>query len=381
MFCNVLLCEDNKKLNQSNRLIFQMHFNILSCLVGLSLSTFAAAQRSFTVPVNYDNEITVSYYFRENNDLVSVSATDEGLQVSVNANDADICNILSSGMVIYAPGGQENTLLSWNQYNVFHLVGPDGQPLQWSSTNAQNCPFGSSQASSSASSSAPSTWSSPSSSSVFSGSSATVSPSSLFVSSSSSAPSSSSSAIPSSSASSSSSVPSSSSAPSPSGSSSSAPSSSSVASPSSSSSDSSSSTPIPGSTTSSSPSSTITSAPGSSNGGSSPTFTRDGVHTIASEYTVTSDGQVYIYTKWYVVSASLGPSTTSVSTLRPLNPTLDIAALTAAGNKRHQTHAPATAVVKRAEGNMPAQGAGARSFPSSVLLSLAVLMGLSICVF
>ncbi|GAV48564.1 hypothetical protein ZYGR_0K00690 [Zygosaccharomyces rouxii] len=342
-----------------------MHLNILSCLAGLSISTLAAAQRSFTVPVNYDNEITVSYYFRENNDLVSVSANDEGLQISVNANDADICKILSSGMVVYAPSGQQNTLLSWNQYSLFHLAGPDGQPVQWNNINAQNCPFGSLQPSSSASSSQ-----GLSTSSLSSGSSATASVSSL-------APSSSSSdSAPSSSFAASSSTPvtgtSSSSAVSPSFGSSS----------SSESSYSSSSAPVTGSSSSTSSSSTITPAPsGTSNGGSSPTVTQDGIHTIASEYTVTSNGQVYIYTKFYVVSASVGPSTTSISTLRPINPTLDINALTAAGHKRHETPAPTAVNSKRAEIETPAQGAGARNFPSGMLAFFAVLMGMSICLF
>ncbi|GCF00120.1 hypothetical protein ZYGM_003107 [Zygosaccharomyces mellis] len=334
-----------------------MHFKFLSCLAGLSLSSLAVAQRSFTVPVDYENEITVSYYFRENNDLVSVAASNEGLQISVDANDEDICKILSSGMVVYAPSGQQNTLLSWNQYNVFHLIGSDGQPLQWSNINAQDCPFGSSQASSS-SWTPSSSWSSPSSSSVSSGSFASVSPLSLTPSSSTPA--------------SSSSTP----ASGPSG----------AASPSSlvatSSSPVSSSSFDSGSSLVSSSSSTITPAPSSSSSdGSSPTVTQDGIHTIASEYTVTSDGQVYIYTKFYVVSATVGPSTTSVSTLRPFNPTLDVAALTAAGHKRHQTPAPTVANVKRVEIETPAQGAGVRNLPSGMTLVFAVLMGMSICLF
>lgn len=334
-----------------------MHFKFLSCLAGLSLSSLAVAQRSFTVPVDYENEITVSYYFRENNDLVSVAASNEGLQISVDANDEDICKILSSGMVVYAPSGQQNTLLSWNQYNVFHLIGSDGQPLQWSNINAQDCPFGSSQASSSFWTPS-SSWSSPSSSSVSSGSFASVSPLSLTPSSSTPA--------------SSSSTP----ASGPSG----------AASPSSlvatSSSPVSSSSFDSGSSLVSSSSSTITPAPSSSSSdGSSPTVTQDGIHTIASEYTVTSDGQVYIYTKFYVVSATVGPSTTSVSTLRPFNPTLDVAALTAAGHKRHQTPAPTVANVKRVEIETPAQGAGVRNLPSGMTLVFAVLMGMSICLF
>lgn len=357
-----------------------MHFKFLSCLAGLSLSSLAAAQRSFTVPVDYENEITVSYYFRENNDLVSVAASNEGLQISVDANDEDICKILSSGMVVYAPSGQQNTLLSWNQYNVFHLIGSDGQPLQWSNVNAQDCPFGSSQASSS--SGAPSSsWSSPSSSSVSSGSFASVSPLSL-------TPSSSTPASGSSTPASSSSTPASSSSGLASSSNVVATSSSPVSSSSFDSgssfvsSYSSSSAPVTGSSSSSSSSSTITPAPSSSSsGGSSPTVTQDGIHTIASEYTVTSDGQVYIYTKFYVVSATVGPSTTSVSTLRPLNPTLDVAALTAAGHKRHQTPAPTVANVKRVEIETPAQGAGVRNLPSGMMVVFAVLMGMSICLF
>lgn len=351
-----------------------MHFKFLSCLAGLSLSSLAVAQRSFTVPVDYENEITVSYYFRENNDLVSVAASNEGLQISVDANDEDICKILSSGMVVYAPSGQQNTLLSWNQYNVFHLIGSDGQPLQWSNINAQDCPFGSSQASSSSSWTPSSSWSSPSSSSVSSGSFASVSPLSLTPSSSTPASSSSTPASGPSGAASPSSLVATSSSP---VSSSSFDSGSSLVS-----SYSSSSVPVTGSSSSSSSSSTITPAPSSSSSdGSSPTVTQDGIHTIASEYTVTSDGQVYIYTKFYVVSATVGPSTTSVSTLRPFNPTLDVAALTAAGHKRHQTPAPTVANVKRVEIETPAQGAGVRNLPSGMTLVFAVLMGMSICLF
>lgn len=128
----------------------------LLSLFALSAASLAQAATTFTVPIAYEDEITVAYYFRDGNDLVSVSPNEEGLQFTVDAETADVCNILSSGMVVYAAdGATDNTLLSWNQYDVFHLMDSNGNPLSWTSTNAQACPVaGGASASGSASASA-----------------------------------------------------------------------------------------------------------------------------------------------------------------------------------------------------------------------------------
>ncbi|SCU95126.1 LAMI_0F01112g1_1 [Lachancea mirantina] len=104
-------------------------------------SSVAKAAQVFNVDIDFKDDLDVFYYFRQDNDLVSVQPNDSGLLVTVNADNA--CEILQSGMVVYnVDGGSANTLLTWNQYDVFHLVDGQGQDLTWSSVNVQSCGSG-----------------------------------------------------------------------------------------------------------------------------------------------------------------------------------------------------------------------------------------------
>lgn len=113
----------------------------LTSLFVLAIAAVAKAATTFTVPIAYNDEITVGYYFRENNDAVSITTNDQGLQITVDAPVDKVCEILDSGMVIYdADHAGVNTLLSWNQYDVFHLVDSTGVEFKYTSTNSQACP-------------------------------------------------------------------------------------------------------------------------------------------------------------------------------------------------------------------------------------------------
>lgn len=111
-----------------------------SALAGLlAASGFVVkAAQTFTVPIDFTDAIDVSYYFQDSNNLVSVVPNNEGLQITVDSDN--VCDILQSGMIVYSTDGStSNTLLTWNQYEVFHLMSASGQELSWSDVNVQVC--------------------------------------------------------------------------------------------------------------------------------------------------------------------------------------------------------------------------------------------------
>ena len=78
---------------------------------------------------------------RDYPDAVKVEADISGLTVTLDSSAFSIsdCEVLQSGMIVYsADGGSDNTLISWDQYEVFHLV-HDGQEITYSAVNAQSC--------------------------------------------------------------------------------------------------------------------------------------------------------------------------------------------------------------------------------------------------
>ncbi|KAL6942700.1 hypothetical protein ACO0RG_001661 [Hanseniaspora osmophila] len=93
---------------------------------------------SLVVPIDYDYTIDLYYYFKDGG--VQIEPVAEGLKIDLSSNITDVCGTLASGMVVInvdnAPG---NTLVTWNQYDVFHLLNEQHQDLTWDSVLVEAC--------------------------------------------------------------------------------------------------------------------------------------------------------------------------------------------------------------------------------------------------
>ena len=87
---------------------------------------------SLVVPIDYDYTIDLYYYFK--NGGVQIEPIAEGLKIDLDSNITDVCGTLASGMVVInVDNAASNTLVTWNQYDVFHLLNEQNQDLTWDS--------------------------------------------------------------------------------------------------------------------------------------------------------------------------------------------------------------------------------------------------------
>ncbi|KAL6929213.1 hypothetical protein ACO0SA_002553 [Hanseniaspora valbyensis] len=111
---------------------------------------FAVANcKTLLVPIDYEYTLDVYYNFKNHPDIV-VNPVSEGLQVyipdSTNSTyyrkRASVdCDELSEGMIVLnIDKASDNTLVTWDQYDVFHLIDPaTGEELQYDSVIQEDC--------------------------------------------------------------------------------------------------------------------------------------------------------------------------------------------------------------------------------------------------
>ncbi|KAL6947388.1 hypothetical protein ACO0QE_002271 [Hanseniaspora vineae] len=93
---------------------------------------------SLVVPIDYDYTIDLYYYFK--NGGVQIEPIAEGLKIDLDSNITDVCGTLASGMVVInVDNAASNTLVTWNQYDVFHLLNEQNQDLTWDSVLVEAC--------------------------------------------------------------------------------------------------------------------------------------------------------------------------------------------------------------------------------------------------
>ncbi|OBA25627.1 hypothetical protein HANVADRAFT_3571 [Hanseniaspora valbyensis NRRL Y-1626] len=111
---------------------------------------FAVANcKTLLVPIDYEYTLDVYYNFKNHPDIV-VNPVSEGLQVyipdSTNSTyyrkRANVdCDELSEGMIVLnIDKASDNTLITWDQYDVFHLIDPaTGEELEYDSVIQEDC--------------------------------------------------------------------------------------------------------------------------------------------------------------------------------------------------------------------------------------------------
>lgn len=116
----------------------------------MNIAAAVASCKTLLVPIDYDYTLDVYYNFKNNPSIV-VSPVSEGIQVyipdqwsnsTVNQKRAfSECSALSDGMIVLnIDNTEENTLITWDQYDVFHLIDPsNGEELQYNSVIQQDC--------------------------------------------------------------------------------------------------------------------------------------------------------------------------------------------------------------------------------------------------
>ncbi|CDO92712.1 unnamed protein product [Kluyveromyces dobzhanskii CBS 2104] len=115
-------------------------FGKLGSLALISGAALVSAA-SYHVNIDYEEYLDIYFHYRDGGDAVSVAADATGLVVTVDSNSvaASDCQILQSGMLVYSKdGSSDNTLITWDQYEVFHLT-HDGSEIKYSSVDAQSC--------------------------------------------------------------------------------------------------------------------------------------------------------------------------------------------------------------------------------------------------
>ena len=115
-------------------------FSKLGSLALLSGAALVSAA-TYHVDVDYKKYLDVYYHYRDDNSGVSVVADATGLTVTVDSgstSESD-CQVLQSGMLVYSKDGEsDKTLVTWDQYEVFHLV-YNGQEVTYDNVNVQSC--------------------------------------------------------------------------------------------------------------------------------------------------------------------------------------------------------------------------------------------------
>ncbi|KAG0677027.1 hypothetical protein C6P41_001556 [Kluyveromyces marxianus] len=115
-------------------------FSKLGSLALLSGAALVSAA-TYHVDVDYKEYLDVYYHYRDDNSGVSVVADATGLTVTVDSgstSESD-CQVLQSGMLVYSKDGEsDKTLVTWDQYEVFHLV-YNGQEVTYDNVNVQSC--------------------------------------------------------------------------------------------------------------------------------------------------------------------------------------------------------------------------------------------------
>lgn len=115
-------------------------FSKLGSLALLSGAALVSAA-TYHVDVDYKEYLDVYYHYRDNNSGVSVVADATGLTVTVDSDSTSEsdCQVLQSGMLVYSKDGEsDKTLVTWDQYEVFHLV-YNGQEVTYDNVNVQSC--------------------------------------------------------------------------------------------------------------------------------------------------------------------------------------------------------------------------------------------------
>lgn len=115
-------------------------FSKLGSLALLSGAALVSAA-TYHVDVDYKEYLDVYYHYRDDNSGVSVVADATGLTVTVDSDSTSEsdCQVLQSGMLVYSKDGEsDKTLVTWDQYEVFHLV-YNGQEVTYDNVNVQSC--------------------------------------------------------------------------------------------------------------------------------------------------------------------------------------------------------------------------------------------------
>lgn len=115
-------------------------FNKLCSLVLISSAALVSAA-TYHIDVDYEEYLDVYFHYRESGDAVTVEADATGLTINVDSNSviASDCQILQSGMLVYTKdGSSDRTLVTWDQYEVFHLT-YDGSEITYNAVNPQSC--------------------------------------------------------------------------------------------------------------------------------------------------------------------------------------------------------------------------------------------------
>lgn len=111
---------------------------------------FAVANcKTLLVPIDYEYTLDVYYNFK-NNPNIEVNPVSEGLQVYIPDSSNSTyyrkratvdCDELSEGMIVLnIDKASDNTLITWDQYDVFHLIDPaTGEELQYDSVIQEDC--------------------------------------------------------------------------------------------------------------------------------------------------------------------------------------------------------------------------------------------------
>ncbi|XBW37355.1 hypothetical protein QEN19_002935 [Hanseniaspora menglaensis] len=119
-------------------------------LILLSLIACTVTSKTLLVPIDYTYTLDIYYNFK-NNPLIQVSAVDEGIEVyipdilskgNIQKRSASLeCDDLLDGMIVFnADKSSQNTLVTWDQFDVFHLInGNTGQEIEYEHVIQQDC--------------------------------------------------------------------------------------------------------------------------------------------------------------------------------------------------------------------------------------------------
>lgn len=123
---------------------------MLNNLFLINLLVVVVSSKTLLVPIDYEYTLDVYYNFK-NNPSIEINPVSEGLQIFIPDSYSNStyyqkraisdCNDLSEGMVVLnIDKSNQNALITWDQYNIFHLIDAStGNELTYNSVIQQDC--------------------------------------------------------------------------------------------------------------------------------------------------------------------------------------------------------------------------------------------------